>query len=73
MATLFFNVLWLIAGGGYFPDSCTNIPSKKPWNSSGFPQMRPFWEARDYWLPTWNVQTDDRALQIDYIRVYSNQ
>ena len=32
--------------------------------------MRPFWERRLDWLPTWNMQTDSRDMQIDYIRVY---
>ena len=33
--------------------------------------FRPFWEAKDQWLPTWNAATEDNAMQIDYIRVYS--
>ena len=33
-------------------------------------QMRPFWERRNYWYPTWNVERDSRDMQIDYIRVY---
>ena len=34
-------------------------------------QMRPFWEERTNWLPTWNIETEDNAMRIDYIRVYA--
>jgi hypothetical protein len=34
-------------------------------------QMRPFWENREHWLPTWNIETEDNAMRIDYIRVYA--
>ena len=37
-------------------------------------QMRPFWEKRHEWLPTWNKlrrgEEVSNALQVDYIRVY---
>lgn len=32
--------------------------------------MKPFWEARADWLPTWNAATEDNAMHIDYVRVY---
>ena len=32
--------------------------------------MRPFWEQRNSWLPSWKADTDQNAMQIDYIRVY---
>lgn len=31
-----------------------------------------FWEARNQWLPTWNLEgSDNAALQVDYVRVYA--
>lgn len=30
-----------------------------------------FWEARSLWEPTWNKDTDDSHLQVDYVRVYA--
>lgn len=35
--------------------------------------MKPFWEKRDEWLPTWNQDSMDplsNSLRVDYIRVY---
>jgi beta-glucanase (GH16 family) len=68
----FYFVLNLAVGGNFFGDGCTNGPLNKPWSTTGYPQMRPFWEARNNWLPTWNASTENNALQIDYIRVYSS-
>lgn len=35
-------------------------------------QMKPFWESRNEWLPTWNKDSSEitNSLQVDYIRVY---
>lgn len=35
-------------------------------------QMKPFWEKRDEWYPTWNKTREEfsDAMQVDYIRVY---
>jgi len=35
-------------------------------------QMKPFWEKRDEWYPTWNKSREEfsDAMQVDYIRVY---
>ena len=35
-------------------------------------QMKPFWESRNEWLPTWNQDSSEitNSLQVDYIRVY---
>ena len=57
-------------GGNYFPD-CTNLPFAKPWRFRGKTQKRKFWEKVDEWLPTWNTETEDNAMQVDYIRVWN--
>jgi beta-glucanase (GH16 family) len=67
----FHFVLNVAVGGNYFPDGCVNIPFNKPWGMYEPVQMRPFWENRGQWLPTWNAGTEDNAMQVDYIRVYS--
>jgi beta-glucanase (GH16 family) len=66
----FHFVMNVAVGGGFFPDGCVNRPFNKPWNGGGFPQMRPFWEAKTDWLPTWNAASEDNAMQVDYVRVY---
>jgi hypothetical protein len=72
----FHFILDVAVGGNMFPDWCVNQPFdqplEKPWKMSDPVQMRPFWEKRTDWLPTWNnVETEDNAMRIDYIRVYA--
>lgn len=33
--------------------------------------MRNFWEKKNKWFHTWDGDSDNNALQVDYIRVYS--
>jgi len=34
-------------------------------------EMTNFWEAKSEWYDqTWNAQTEDNAMKVDYIRVY---
>ena len=60
-------------GGSFFTDdpNCANSPYAKPWKDSDDIQMKPFWESKNEWLPTWNADTEDNAMQVDYIRVYA--
>lgn len=71
----FHFILDVAVGGNMFPDWCVNQPFgqplEKPWKMSDPVQMRPFWENREHWLPTWNIETEDNAMRIDYIRVYA--
>lgn len=62
-----------VGGGGYFPDAAQN-PDDKPWVSHATTAMKDFWQARDKWLPTWNLNENggkNAALQIDYVRVWA--
>lgn len=58
-----------------FPDWCINSPFdkiiEKPWKTTDRIQMKPFWEKRHEWLPTWSVDTEDSAMQVDYVRVFA--
>ncbi|KAL3274993.1 hypothetical protein HHI36_019765 [Cryptolaemus montrouzieri] len=56
--------------GGYFPDKCVN-PNGKPWKSSSPNAARDFWNGRWQWRPTWNEGTRQRALQVDYVKVWA--
>ena len=73
----FHFILNVAVGGVYFTEGCKNVPfnssepRNKPWSRNDSVQMKPFWQARDQWLPTWNASTDDNAMKVDYIRVYS--
>lgn len=63
------------AGGNYFTEGCINKPdfinsAPKPWDKSETVQMKPFWEARDDWIPTWRRDTDASHMIVDYLKVW---
>lgn len=69
----FFFIMNLATGGtnGYFPDGVTN-PHPKPWSNQSPTAAADFWRARNDWLPTWNIDTnEDSHLQVDYVRVWA--
>lgn len=58
-------------GGNFFPDGCVNAPFNKPWTNREPTEMTKFWEAKEEWYDqTWNAQTEDNAMKIDYITLY---
>ena len=68
----FYFIINVAVGGNFFPDGCTNAYGNKPWDGYNVPgSMKRFWEARQNWLPTWDMGSDERALKVDYIRVWS--
>jgi len=69
----FYFILNLAAGGNFFPNGCQNGNGDMPWTSGFVPgSMKSFWEAKNDWMPTWNnLQDEDTALKIDYIKVWS--
>lgn len=69
----FYFILNLAVGGNFFPNGCQNGNGDMPWTSGFVPgSMKSFWEARNDWMPTWNnLNDDDIALKIDYIKVWS--
>jgi beta-glucanase (GH16 family) len=60
-----------VGGTMYFSDSFENRPNGKPWLNSSPTAMRDFWTGRSQWEPTWNLNTDDSHLQVDYVRVWA--
>lgn len=58
------------ATNGYFPDDSQN-PGGKPWKNNSPQPARDFWNGNGQWRPTWNEQTDQRALKVDYIRIWA--
>lgn len=70
--TQFHFILNLAVGGisGYFADTLSN----KPWRNRGKYVIRDFWNAKDEWLPSWDLGTDygkKASLQVDYIKVWA--
>ncbi|KAF5211949.1 putative beta-1,3-glucan-binding protein [Clavispora lusitaniae] len=65
----FFLVLNVAVGGtnGFFPDSMGD----KPWtNAQETTAPRSFWSAVSSWYPTWPQKEEDRALVVDYVKMY---
>jgi len=71
----FYFILNVAVGGtnGFFPDQWTNRPTPKPWVNTSPQAFKDFWDARNNWLPTWNIASEDSAMEIDYIRVWKDK
>ncbi|KAK9891858.1 hypothetical protein WA026_017346 [Henosepilachna vigintioctopunctata] len=68
----FYLIVNVAVGGtsGYFPDNASN-PGGKPWKNSSPNAARDFWNGNGQWRPTWNEQTTQRALKVEYIKVWA--
>lgn len=67
----FYIVMNVAAGGtnSYFPDGVCN----KPWNNNDPRAPNTFWNARNQWLPTWDLEnSNDAAMKIDHVKVWQN-
>lgn len=67
----FYIIINVACGGvGYFPDSIQN-PGGKPWKNDSPTASTDFWNGKNQWLPTWDLQTDNAALKVDYVKVWA--
>ncbi|CAH2992139.1 unnamed protein product [Chilo suppressalis] len=71
----FYLIMNLAVGGtnGFFPDGVSN-PSPKPWWNGSPTASTDFWNARNNWLPTWNLNVNDgrdASLQVDHVRIWA--
>ncbi|XP_044270616.1 beta-1,3-glucan-binding protein-like [Tribolium madens] len=67
----FYIILNLACGGtAYFPDDATN-PGGKPWVNTSPTASTDFWKGKDQWLPTWQLETDNAAFKIDYVKIWA--
>ncbi|KAJ3994920.1 glycoside hydrolase family 16 protein [Lentinula boryana] len=64
----FYLIMNVAVGGvnGWFPDGQGN----KPWFDGGADAMRSFAEAQSEWYSTWPENPDDRAMAIDYVKMW---
>jgi hypothetical protein len=70
----FYFILNLAVGGvdGYFGDHLTNKGAQKPWKNGSPVAAKDFWQGKNGWLPTWDLdKSDDASLQVDYIKVWA--
>ncbi|KAJ7723832.1 glycoside hydrolase family 16 protein [Mycena maculata] len=66
----FYLILNVAVGGtnGWFPDDQGN----KPWlNTAGNPPVD-FMNGKGQWLPTWPQNIEDRAMVVDYVRMWKH-
>lgn len=66
----FYLILNVAVGGtnGWFPES----QGDKPWlNGAGNPQ-RDFIRALQHWYPTWPSSVEDRAMVVDYVKMWKH-
>ncbi|KAF8509095.1 hypothetical protein JB92DRAFT_2948891 [Gautieria morchelliformis] len=64
----FFLILNVAVGGtnGWFPDNMGG----KPWVDGSQTAMRDFALAQDKWYSTWPTNPEDRAMVIDYVKMW---
>lgn len=64
----FYLILDVAAGGtsGWFPDNLGD----KPWFDGSSTAMIDFAKAQDTWAATWPSSEQDRALRIDYVKMW---
>ncbi|PIL27287.1 hypothetical protein GSI_10434 [Ganoderma sinense ZZ0214-1] len=64
----FYLILDVAAGGtsGWFPDNVGG----KPWFDGSDTAMRDFAKAQDTWAATWPSSAQDRAMRVDYVKMW---
>ncbi|KAH7867750.1 concanavalin A-like lectin/glucanase domain-containing protein [Lentinula edodes] len=64
----FYLIISLAAGGtsGWFPDNVGG----KPWADGDPGAMKAFAEAQDTWSATWPTSEDDRAMRVDWVKMW---
>ncbi|KAH9958464.1 glycoside hydrolase family 16 protein [Russula dissimulans] len=64
----FYLILDVAIGGtnGWFPDGAGN----KPWLNGAINAMQLFAKAQDTWSKTWPSSEEDRALRVDYVKMW---
>ncbi|KAF4569997.1 Concanavalin A-like lectin/glucanase domain superfamily protein [Pleurotus pulmonarius] len=64
----FYLIMNVAVGGtnGWFPDGVGN----KPWLDQSTNAMRDFANAKDRWFPTWPTDVKERALAVDYVKMW---
>ncbi|KAH9984208.1 concanavalin A-like lectin/glucanase domain-containing protein [Russula vinacea] len=64
----FYLILDVAVGGtnGWFPDGAGN----KPWLNGAINAMQLFAQSQDKWSETWPESEEDRAMRIDYVKMW---
>ena len=60
-----------MGGVNDFPDNYRSGSNVKPWENNDNKQVKNFYMAKDNWMKSWKLTTDNRALQVDSIKVWA--
>ncbi|KAJ3661452.1 hypothetical protein Zmor_005847 [Zophobas morio] len=60
-----------VGGVNDFPDNYRSGSNVKPWENNDNKQVKNFYMAKDNWMKSWKLTTDNRALQVDSIKVWA--
>ncbi|CAG9764551.1 unnamed protein product [Ceutorhynchus assimilis] len=67
----FYLIINLAVGGtNFFSDDFTN-QGGKPWSNKSPTAFTDFWHGKSQWESTWNMDSDDTHLVVDYVQVYA--
>lgn len=70
----YLNLNLAVGGSQHFPDDAVNNVVAKPWTNDSPTAAADFWNARNAWLPTWNLEQNlsrDASLIVDYVRIWA--
>lgn len=62
-----------VGGTTFFPDDAVNAGGK-PWVNKSPSATADFWNARNSWMPTWNLMQNlsrEASLIVDYVRIWA--
>lgn len=62
-----------VGGTTFFPDDAVNAGGK-PWANKSPSATADFWNARNSWMPTWNLMQNlsrEASLIVDYVRIWA--
>ncbi|XP_060533796.1 beta-1,3-glucan-binding protein-like [Cylas formicarius] len=65
-----FFLIINLAVGGSLDERATN-PGGKPWSNMSPTSATDFWNAKNQWGPTWNIQEGSSDLIVDYVKVFA--
>lgn len=60
-----------VGGVNDFPDDYRSENSIKPWKNKENKQVKKFFDARSSWIGSWKLTTQNRALQVDSVKVWA--
>ncbi|XP_030763973.1 beta-1,3-glucan-binding protein-like [Sitophilus oryzae] len=67
----FYLIINLAVGGTHFFSDNNINQGGKPWSNNDTDPGLEFWNGKDQWLPTWDLQGNTTHFIVDYVKVWS--